>query len=48
MECLPLPEHVISDERLAAVLTYVRASWDNKESEVTPQMVRTVRSEWHR
>jgi len=35
----------LSDEDLAAVLTYVRQSWGNKASEITPQQVRAVRAE---
>ncbi len=33
----------LSDEQLAAVLTYVRASWSNSASAVSPQLVAEVR-----
>jgi len=45
MECRPQPEHVISDEKLAAILTYIRASWGNKATQVAPDVVRGVRAE---
>lgn len=35
----------LSDEDLAAVLTYIRQSWGNKAPEVTPDQVKTVRKE---
>jgi mono/diheme cytochrome c family protein len=35
----------LSDEDLAAVLTYIRQSWGNKASEVTPDQVKAVRKE---
>jgi mono/diheme cytochrome c family protein len=35
----------LSDEDLAAVLTYIRMSWGNKASEVTPEQVKAVRKE---
>jgi|SRR5215831_14788603 len=35
----------MSDEDLAAVLTYIRMSWGNKGTEVTPAMVKAVRAE---
>ena len=35
----------LSDEDLAAVLTYIRQSWGNQASEVTPEQVKAVRAE---
>lgn len=35
----------LTDEQLAAVLTYIRQSWGNKASEVTPEQVKAVRVE---
>ncbi len=35
----------LSDEDLAAVLTYMRQSWGNNASEITPEQVKTVRAE---
>jgi mono/diheme cytochrome c family protein len=35
----------LSDEDLAAVLTYIRQSWGNKASAVTPEQVKAVRAE---
>jgi mono/diheme cytochrome c family protein len=34
-----------SDEDLAMILTYVRSSWGNKASEITPAQVKAVRAE---
>ena len=36
---------VLEDDELAAVLTYVRNSWGNKASAITPQEVAKVRKE---
>ena len=38
-------EHILKDDELAAVLTYVRNSWGNKASVITPQDVAKVRKE---
>ena len=38
-------EHILKDDELAAVLTYVRNSWGNKASAITPQEVAKVRKE---
>jgi mono/diheme cytochrome c family protein len=35
----------LNDEDLALILTYVRSSWGNKASEVTPAQVKAVRAE---
>ncbi|HEY5909592.1 MAG TPA: cytochrome c [Verrucomicrobiae bacterium] len=35
----------LSDEDLAAVLTYIRQSWGNNASEITPEQVKAVRAE---
>lgn len=35
----------LSDEDLAAVLTYIRTSWGNKASPITPAQVKAVRGE---
>jgi mono/diheme cytochrome c family protein len=35
----------LSDEDLAAVLTYIRQSWGNKASAITPEQVKAVRAE---
>ena len=35
----------MTDEQIAAALTYVRSSWGNKASAVTPEMVKALRSE---
>lgn len=34
----------LSDEELAAVLTYIRSTWGNKAPKVTPAQVKTVRA----
>jgi mono/diheme cytochrome c family protein len=35
----------LNDEDLAMILTYVRSSWGNKASEITPAQVKAVRAE---
>ncbi len=35
----------LNDEDLAAVLTYIRQSWGNKASEITPEQVKAVRAQ---
>ncbi len=42
---MPAMGAALSDEDLAAVLSYMRASWGNKTSEVTPAQVKAVRDE---
>lgn len=42
---MPAMGAALSDEDLAAVLTYMRQSWGNKASEVTPAQVKAVRGE---
>jgi hypothetical protein len=39
------PWATLDDEEIAAVLTYVRASWGNKADIVTPAFVASVRKE---
>ena len=39
------PQSFQTDEQIAAVLTYVRNSWGNKASQVTPEQVRLFRGE---
>jgi mono/diheme cytochrome c family protein len=41
---MPAMGAALPDEDLAAVLTYMRSSWGNKASEITPDMVKAVRS----
>ncbi|MDF1858913.1 MAG: ThuA domain-containing protein [Verrucomicrobiales bacterium] len=38
-------EHILKDDELASVLTYVRNAWSNKSSAITPQQVAKVRAE---
>jgi len=35
----------LPDDDLAAVLTYIRQSWGNKASAITPEQVKAVRAE---
>jgi len=35
----------LSDDDLAAVLTYIRQSWGNKASAITPEQVKAVKAE---
>ncbi len=42
---MPAMGAALSDEDLAAVLTYMRQSWDNKAPEITPEQVQKVRAE---
>jgi mono/diheme cytochrome c family protein len=35
----------MTDEDLALVLTYIRQSWGNKASEITPEQVKAVRAQ---
>lgn len=39
------PNSMMSDKDIAEVLTYVRSTWGNKASAVTPDMVKALRSE---
>lgn len=39
------PNATMTDEEIAEVLTYIRSSWGNKASAVTPDMVKALRSE---
>jgi mono/diheme cytochrome c family protein len=39
--------HDLADDKLAAVLTYIRTSWGNNASPVTPAQVKAVRAEVH-
>jgi mono/diheme cytochrome c family protein len=42
---MPAMGAALPDEDLAAVLTYIRQSWGNKASAVTPEQVKAVRAE---
>jgi mono/diheme cytochrome c family protein len=42
---MPAMGAALSDEDLAAVLTYIRQSWGNKASEITPEQVKAVRGQ---
>jgi mono/diheme cytochrome c family protein len=37
--------NILSDDDLAAVLTYVRQSWGNKASAITPEQVKAIRAD---
>jgi mono/diheme cytochrome c family protein len=41
---MPAMGAALPDEDLAAVLTYMRSSWGNKASEITPEQVKAVRA----
>jgi len=42
---MPAMGAALSDDDLAAVLTYMRQSWGNKETEVTAEQVKTIRGQ---
>lgn len=42
---MPAMGAALSDEDMAAVLTYMRQSWGNDASEITPEQVQAVRAE---
>ncbi len=42
---MPAMGAALSDDDLAAVLTYIRQSWGNKASPITPEQVKTVRAQ---
>lgn len=42
---MPAMGAALSDEDLAAVLTYMRQSWGNKATAITPEQVKAVRAE---
>ena len=42
---MPAMGVALSDEDLAAVLTYIRQSWGNNAPEITPEQVKAVRAE---
>ena len=42
---MPAMGAALSDDDLAAVLTYIRSSWGNKATPITPVMVKAVRGE---
>ncbi len=42
---MPAMGAALPDDDLAAVLTYIRQSWGNKASEITPDQVKKIRSE---
>ena len=41
---MPPQGAVLLDDQIAAILTYVRSSWGNKASPVTPETVKTIRA----
>lgn len=41
---MPAMGAALSDEDLAATLSYMRQSWGNKGSEITPEMVKAIRT----
>ena len=42
---MPAMGAALSDDDLAAALTYMRQSWGNKASEITPEMVKAIRAQ---
>ncbi|HEV2394559.1 MAG TPA: cytochrome c [Verrucomicrobiae bacterium] len=42
---MPAMGAAMTDEQLAAVLTYIRQSWGNKASEITPAQVKAIRAQ---
>jgi mono/diheme cytochrome c family protein len=42
---MPAMGATLSDDDLAAVLTYIRQSWGNKASAITPEQVKAVKTE---
>jgi mono/diheme cytochrome c family protein len=42
---MPAMGAALPDDDLAAVLTYIRQSWGNKASAITPEQVKAVRAE---
>lgn len=42
---MPAMGATLSDEDLAAVLTYIRQSWGNNASEITPEQVKAVKAQ---
>ena len=42
---MPAMGAALSDDDLAAVLTYIRQSWGNQASAITPDQVKAVRAE---
>ena len=40
------PQSQLSDDEIAAVLTYIRQSWGNEAGPVTPQQVKAVRAQY--
>lgn len=43
---MPPQGEVLSNEQIAAVLTYVRSAWGNQESAVTADRIRSIRTEY--
>ncbi|MDZ4698409.1 MAG: cytochrome c [Rhodothermales bacterium] len=41
---MPGWRNLLSDEEIAAVLTYIRSAWDNDAGPVTPEEVATIRA----
>jgi len=42
---MPPQGDALSDEVIAAILTYVRSSWGNKEGKIEPELVKTLRAD---
>ncbi len=42
---MPAMGAAMTDEQLAGVLTYIRQSWGNKASEITPEQVKAIRAQ---
>jgi mono/diheme cytochrome c family protein len=42
---MPAMGAALSDEDLAAVLSYIRQSWGNKASAITPDQVKAIRAQ---
>ena len=42
---MPAMGATLSDDDLAGVLTYIRQSWGNKASAITPEQVKAVKAE---
>jgi mono/diheme cytochrome c family protein len=42
---MPAMGAALPDDDLAAVLTYIRQSWGNKATAITPEQVKAVRAE---
>jgi len=41
---MPPFSHILDDEEVAAVVTYIRVAWENSGTPVTPAQVSTLRT----